>query len=168
MKGKILGKLGKIAPLAIVLTMLMAPYAMAANNSTGIDTGEGTVLAISVFFFLIGGAIIFWILPQSKEKKLTPVFIGIGIAIAIMAVLFYFTEYLTGYNITFWDEWIDYTEYTTQVSIAVAGSFLILLMTIYGVYNEKNPKKERNIILLGAMAMLIWFIIVALPALTFL
>ena len=165
MKG-ILKKIWKVAPLAI-LAMFMTP-AMAANNSTaGYDTGEGTVIALAVFLYLVGAAIIFWLTPQSKEKKLAPAIVGIGIAIAIMSILFYFTQWLTGWDITFWTQGIDYTNYSTQVGIAAAGSLVILLFTVYAAYNESNPKKERNIVLLGAMAMLIWFIIVAFPALTF-
>jgi len=162
-------KLGKVVPLAMVLATLLLPFMAAATNSTtgDVDTNEGTVLAVGVFLYLVGCALIFWIMPQKKEKKLVPIMVAIGIAIAAMAILFYFTEWLTGYNITFWDEWIQYTGNEGAVLTSVAGSFLILLFTAYGAYIEKNEKKERNIITLGFIALLVWATLTLIPAFTF-
>ncbi|MCD6473969.1 MAG: hypothetical protein J7K47_03575 [Thermoplasmata archaeon] len=137
----------KIAPLVLILGMAALP-AMAATNSTfgdrDIDTNEGTVLAASVFIYLLGSALIFWLLPQRKEKKIVPAIIAIGVALAIMAILFYFTAFMTGWDITFWTKWIDWTGHAQSVLIAVAGAFLIMLLTAYAAYNEKNEKKERE------------------------
>jgi len=160
---KIMKKIGKWAPLAAIMGILLMPYASAASGD--IDIHEGTVLAASVFFFLVGAAIIFWILPQKKEKKITAWLIGIGIAIAVMAILFYFTEYLTGWNIAFWTEWITYTGNETAFAVAMALDFLILLVGGYATYIEKNPKKERDIIGITILALIICSIIVLLPAL---
>jgi len=69
MFGKIyeIGK--KFAPLGI-LAMLLLPYAAAATEGDidVIDVQEGTVLAASVFFFLVGAAIIFYLLPQRNHR----------------------------------------------------------------------------------------------------
>ena len=160
-------KIGKIAPLVLVLVGMLAFPALAATNSTGdIDTNEGTIIAASVFLYLLGSALIFWLLPQRKEKKAVPAIIAIGVALSIMAVLFYFTAWLTSWNITFWTKWIDWAGHTQAVLIAVAGAFLILLMTAYAAYTEKNEKKERDITILGFIAMLVWSILVLLPAIT--
>gem|GEM_PF-6948660 len=158
-------KLGKVAPLAMVLSMLLMPFAAAAEGD--VDTNEGTALAVGVFLYLVGCAVLFWIMPQKKEKKLVPIMVAIGIAIAAMAILFYFTEWLTGYNITFWDEWIQYTGNEGAVLTSVAGSFLILLFTAYMAYIEKNERKERNIITLGFIALLVWATLTLIPAFTF-
>ena len=159
---KKLGKLG--APLVVLMLGMFALPALAATN-TDIDTNEGTVIAGSVFFYLLGSALIFWLLPQRKEKKAVPAIIAIGVALSIMAVLFYFTAWLTSWNITFWTKWIDWTGHTQAVLIAAAGAFLILLLTAYAAYTEKNEKRERDIIGIGFIAMLVWSIIVLLPAL---
>ena len=161
-------KIWKVAPLVLILGMVALP-AMAADNSTfgdrDIDTNEGTIIATSVFIYLVGSVLIFWLLPQRKEKKMVPAIIAIGVALSIMAVLFYFTAFLTGWDIAFWTKWIDWTGHTQAVLIAVAGAFLILLLTAYAAYNEKSEKKERDIIGLGFIAMLVWSILVLLPAL---
>jgi len=158
-------KLGMLAPIAMVLGILLLPFAAAAEGD--VDTNEGTVLAVSVFLYFVGTAVLFWILPQKKEKKTVPIIVAIGVAIAVMAILFYFTQWLTGYNITFWDEWIQYTGHEGAVLTSIAGAFLILLATGYGVYTEKNPKKERNIVILGFIALLVWAVITLIPAFTF-
>ena len=161
-------KIWRVAPLVLILGMAALP-AMAATNSTfgdrDIDTNEGTIIAASVFIYLVGSALIFWLLPQRKEKKAVPAIIAIGVALSIMAVLFYFTAFLTNWDIAFWTKWIDWAGHTQAVLIAAAGAFLILLMTAYAAYNEKNEKKERDIIGLGFIAMLVWSILVLLPAL---
>jgi len=160
-----LKKIWKIAPLVLILGMAALPAMAATNTTTGdIDTNEGTVLAASVFVYLLGSALVFWLLPQRKEKKAVPAIIAIGVALAIMAILFYFTAFMTGWDITFWTKWIDWTGHTQAVLIAAAGAFLILLMTAYAAYNEKNDRKERDIIALGFIAMLVWSILVLLPA----
>ena len=158
-------KLGMVAPLAMVLGMLLMPFAAAAEGD--VDTNEGTVLAAGFFVYLVGSALLFWLLPQKKEKKLVPIVIAIGVALAAMAILFYFTEWLTGYNITFWDEWIQYTGNEVAVLVGVAGSFVILLLTAYTAYIEKNDKKERNIVAIGLIATLVWAILTLIPAFTF-
>ncbi len=162
---KKLRKIGKVAPLAVVLGMFLLPFASAAEGD--VDTSEGTVLALGVFLYLVGTALIFWILPQKKEKRAVPILIAVGIALAAMAILFYFTEWLTGYNITFWDEWIQYTGNEGAVLTSVAGSFLILLFTAYAAYVEKNDRKERNIIAIGFIALLVWATLTLIPAFTF-
>jgi|Deesub1362A_J573_1020465.scaffolds.fasta_scaffold01023_10 hypothetical protein len=158
-------KLGKVAPLVLVLSMLLMPFAAAAEGD--VDTNEGTVLAASVFFFLLGTAILLYIMPQRKEKKIVPLLMAIGVAIAIMAILFYFTELLTGWDITFWDKWIDYTGYRGGVLIALAGDFVILLLTAYAAYVEKNQKKERDILAIGFISLVVWSVVVLIPAFTF-
>lgn len=164
MKGKIKNVL-KAAPLAIVAIMLLTPSALATSGE--MTPEEGTIIAAATFVFLAGVALIFWVMPQKKEKKIVPTVIGLGIAIAIMALIFYFIQFATGYNITIWTEWITYTGHETAVLTAVAGSFLILLVTAYAAYQEKNDKKERDIVALGFLAMIIYAVIVLFPALTF-
>ena len=165
MFGKIyeIGK--KFAPLGI-LAMLLLPYASAATEGD-IDVQEGTVLAASVFFFFVGAAVIFYLLPQRKEKRIVPIIVAIGIAIAAMAILFYFTELLTGWDITFWDEYIDYVGHKGGVLISIAGDFVILLFTAYAAYVETSDRKERDIVILGILAMIVWSVITLIPALKF-
>jgi len=157
--------ISKLAPLALVLAIAMIPFASAATTSGDLDTAEGTVLAAAVLFFFVGVAAIFWMLPQRKEKKAVPVVITAFIAIAVMAVLFYFTSFLTGYNIAFWTEYLDWAGHSGTILIGVAGDFLILLFGAYKVYIEKNSKKERDITLLMLIGMTVWSIVVLLPAL---
>lgn len=163
MKEKI-KKLGVVAALAIVMAMFLMPPAAAAEGD--LDTAEGTVLVASfiAYFLIVAG--VFWALPQKKEKKAMPLIVGIGIAIALVAILFYFTEWLTGWNITFWDEWIDWAGHTTAVMTAVAGSFLIWLVGGYKIYEEKNPKKERDVIIVTFIAWIAWTVLTLIPALT--
>jgi len=159
--------IGKLAPLALILAMVLVPFASAATNSTtgDLDTAEGGVLAGAVFFFFVGVAAIFWLLPQRKEKKAVPVVIGVGVAIAVMAVIFYFTSFLTGYNIAFWTEYLDWAGHSGTILTGVAGDFLILMFGAYKIYVEKNSKKERDIILLMLIGMTVWSVVVLLPAL---
>ncbi len=158
--------LGKVGPIAIPMLMMMIPNA-AATNQTGISQEEGTIIAAAVFFYLLGAAIIFLGLPQRKEKKIAGYITAIGIALAIMAIIFYFIEFATGWNITFWTKWIDYAGHKTAVLTAAAGAFLIMLATAYLAYQEKNQRRERDIVILGIIAMLVYSIIILFPALTF-
>lgn len=161
-KGKEIGK--KVMPL-LAMAVILPCVTAETNQTTGYSQEEGTILGMAVFAFLALTAIIFWILPQKEEKKISAYIIGIGIAIAITAVIFYFINFATGWDILFWTKWIDYAGHKTAVLTAVAGAFLILLFTAYQVYNEKNPRKERNIVLLGFLAMLVYSLIILLPAL---
>jgi len=156
--------IGKLALLAIAITMLLTPPTLAATTSGDLDTAEGGVLAGAVLFFFIGVAAIFWLLPQRKEKKAVPVVIGVGVAIAVMAVIFYFTSLLTGYNIAVWTEYLDWAGHSGTILTGVAGDFLILMFGAYKIYVEKNAKKERDITLLMLIGMTVWSIVVLLPA----
>ncbi len=156
--------ISKLAPLALVLAIAMIPFASAATSGD-LDTAEGTVLAGAVLFFFVGVALIFWIMPQRKEKKAVPIVIGLGVAIAVMAVVFYFLSFLTGYNIAFWTEYLDWAGHSGTILTGVAGDFLILMFGAYKIYVEKNSKKERDIILLMLIGMTVWSVVVLLPAL---
>ena len=155
--------LGKLAPLALMIAVICTPFASAATSGD-LDTAEGTVLAAAVLAFFVGVALIFWVMPQRKEKKAVPIVIGLGIAIAVMSVVFYFTSFLTGYNIAFWTDYLDWSGHSGTILIGVAGDFLILLFGLYKVYIEKNAKKERDIAMLMLIGMTVWSVVVLLPA----
>ena len=156
--------IGKLVPLAIAITMLLTPPTLAATSGE-MDTIGGTLLEEVVLFFFVGVALIFWIMPQRKEKKAVPIVIGLGVAIAVMAVVFYFLSFLSNTNIAFWTEYLDWAGHSGTILTGVAGDFLILMFGAYKIYVEKNAKKERDIILLMLIGMTVWSVVVLLPAL---
>ena len=149
-------KLG-MAPLAVVLGILLLPFAAAAEGD--VDTSEGTVLAVSVFLYFLGTAITFWLLPQKKEKKLIPWLASIGASIGIVAVIFGFIDLANIFpnvNFAFWTQWFNVS---TMGSIAIAlGWFFVLLATLIAVYVIKDRQKEIQAVELGIIGFLVWFV----------
>jgi len=168
MKEKLVQRVVPVVTLVLTLLLAAASPVLAANNSSGdIDLAEGTILAASFLVFWIVVGLLFWLMPQSKEKKMMPAIVAIGVAIAALAVVFYTTAWLTDISgITWWTEYLTYTGNETGLFISVAGSFLIWLIGGYAVYNERNSKKERNHLVVTLIAFAVWNILTLIPATT--
>jgi len=161
-KVKNIGK--KCLPLAVLIALLI-PHATAATNETGLSSQETGLLIPLMFFFVLGTAIVFFILPQSKERDAVKWIMGIGIALAAMGILFMAIDLasITTFDFAFWKAWVDATE--NEIAFTALGAILIIFITAIAVYYEKNQKKERNYIIGGIIAMILWAIFMLYPIL---
>ena len=166
--------IGKYIPKTLLLTVafvaMLALFAaspvLAANNSSwdqDLDTAEGTVLAGAVFGFFAISGLLFWVFPQRKEKKMVPALVAVAAAICVTAIVFYLFSWLSGLNIAFWTEYITYTGNEGAIWTSVAGSFLIMLLGGYGAYVETNDRKERNIVGIMFIALIVWNVLTLVP-----
>lgn len=147
----------------LFLSPLLLPCASAATNETGLSSQETGLMLPLAFFFALGTAIVFYVLPQRKEKSILKYIIGLGIAIAIMGFIFIFIDLATytSINFAFWKAWVDATEH--DVIATSFGAILILLLTAAGVYYTADHKKERDILIGGILAMILWAIFMLYP-----
>jgi hypothetical protein len=141
----------------MMLIMGIAGVAMGANNSSYYDQNEGGILGLLVFFYLVGVVLVFLVLPQSKERKMVPTLIAVGIAVAVVTVIFGLIDlavYVSGVNFAFWTEWFTLSN---MGALAIAlGWFFILFATLLAVYKIRDHKEELMALELGIIGFLFW------------
>jgi len=146
-----------------LIPLLLIPFANAEVNETGLSEQETGLMIPLAFFFALGSAIIFFILPQRKERSIAKFIIGLGIAIAIMGIIFIFIDLATytSINFAFWKVWINATDH--EIIATAFGAVLILLLTAAGVYYTRDHKEERDILIGGFIALVLWAIFMLYP-----
>jgi len=161
----LVGKLRERRTISSIFIALVALFALVgmsqmANAGDNYTQNEGGVLGLLIFFYLVGVVIVFLLLPQAKEKKLIPTIIAIGIAVAIVTVIFGIIDlavYVPGVNFAFWTDWFNLSDYGAL--LIAMGWFIIILATLIAVYKIKEKKKELDALQIGIIGCLVWAII---------